>query len=265
MKKYTLLTALIFASIFGLQSCLYYVHDTLMISGTGPIVTEVFEADEFTGVVAQTVIDIDIVQGDEQEIVVEGHQNMIDFIELYISGGNLYVDLKPGSYNNFKLKVYLTMPTLESARVESTGDISIGAFKDLENLEVTVRSTGDVISTGWLLIKNNLNLKTQSTGKVSLMIDVDDIYAEVNGTGSVNLEGDCINQTVELGSTGNYNAYDLESEKCDVRVNSVGDAKVTVNESIDAYISSVGNVFYKGNPKVYIYDRGVGDLIAVSN
>jgi hypothetical protein len=265
MKKHILLTALIFASIFGLQSCLYYVHDNFMISGTGAIVSEVFEANEFTGVVAQTVIDIDIIQGDEQEIMVEGHQNMMNFIELYVSGGNLYVDLKPGSYNNFKLKVYLTIPTLESVRVESTGDISIGAFKDLENLEITVRSTGDVISTGWLDISKELNLKTQSTGKVNLLIDVDDIYAEVNGTGSVNLEGNCINQTVELGSTGNYNAYDLESDYCDVRVNSVGDAKVSVNESLDAYISSVGNVFYKGNPKVNIYDRGVGDLIAVSN
>lgn len=266
MKTQILLIAVAIAALLGTQSCLFYAHnDMFMIRGIGPIVTETFELEAFTGVVSKTVIDIDIVKGDEQEVLVEGHQNMMDYIEIYVSGNSLYVDLKSGSYNNFKLKVFLTLPNVESLELESTGDITIGDFNELENLEIDVRSTGDVISTGWLSIIDELDIDVESTGKVDLLVDVDKISTHIDGTGSVTLEGTCRSQIVEMGSTGNYLAYGMESDFCEVNVNGVGDAKVNVNETLDVYISSVGNVFYKGNPSVDVFDNGVGDLIAVSN
>ena len=68
-----------------------------MMVGSGPIVSEEVELTEFTGVTANTVIDVEIVQGDEQLVVVEGHENMIEMMDLYVSRGILNVDLKPGS------------------------------------------------------------------------------------------------------------------------------------------------------------------------
>ncbi|HPR59408.1 MAG TPA: head GIN domain-containing protein [Prolixibacteraceae bacterium] len=266
MKTQIKFIAIAIFALFGMQSCLYYAHnDMFMIHGTGPIVTETFELEGFTGVVSKTVIDIDIVKGDEQEVLVEGHQNMMDYIEVYVSGNSLYVDLKPGSYNNFKLKVFLTLPNIESLELESTGDITIGDFNRLENLEIDVRSTGDVVSTGWLSIIDELDIDVRSTGKVDLLVDVDQIRANIDGTGNVTLDGTCRSQIIDMASTGNYFAYNLESDICDISVKGVGDAKVNVNETLDAYITSVGNVFYKGNPSVDVIDNGIGDIIAVSN
>ncbi|MBN2264130.1 MAG: DUF2807 domain-containing protein [Prolixibacteraceae bacterium] len=266
MKTQIRFIAIAIFALFGMQSCLYYAHnDMFMISGSGPIVTETYDVEAFTGVVSKTVIDIDIVKGEEQEVMVEGHQNMMDYIEVYVSGNRLYVDLKPGSYNNFKLKVFLTMPDLESLELESTGDVTVGDFNRLENLDIDVRSTGDVVSTGWLLIADELDIDIESTGKVDLLVDVDQIRVNIDGTGNVTLEGTCSSQIIEMGSTGHYFAYGMESDYCEVNVNGVGDAKVNVNETLDVYISSVGNVFYKGNPSVDVFDNGVGDLIAVSN
>jgi hypothetical protein len=267
MRTFKLLfTFSMLALVVSFQSCFYHYHDdNWMIRGSGPIVEEEFTLDSFDAVVTKTVIDVEIVQGDEQVILVEGHENMMDYIELRVSRGTLYIGLKPGSYSNFKLKVFLTMPAITSVSTESTGNIEIGEFNNIESLSVNVRSTGNVTSNGWLAVANLLDIKTGSTGKVTLNIDVDEVKTKVNGTGNVNLTGSCTRQSVELNSTGNYNAYELVSDICDVRTNSVGDAKVFVNESLDAYICSVGNIFYKGNPEIYVNDRGVGDLIAVRN
>lgn len=261
-----LFTFLMLAIVVSFQSCYYHYHDdSWMVRGTGPIVEEEFTVDAFDAVVTKTVINVDIVQGTEQQVLVEGHENMMDHIELYVSRGTLFIDLKPGNYSNFKLKVFLTMPSVTSISTESTGNIEIGEFNNIDKLSVSVRSTGNVTSSGWLAVAGLLDIRTNSTGKVTLDVDADEIKAKVSGTGNVNLTGSCTRQTVELNSTGNYNAFELVSDICEARTNSVGDVKVFVNESLDAYISSVGNVYYKGNPKVYVNDRGVGDLISVRN
>ena len=265
MKTLKLFFALLMiVSLFGLQSCIDHYHGGLFImTGSGPIVSEEVELTEFTGVAANTVIDVEIVQGDEQLVLVEGHENMIEMMDLYVSRGILNVDLKPGSYSNFKLKVFVTVPMLESLAVESTGSILVGAFDNFTNLNVSVRSTGKISSDGILVIDDMLEISTSSTGNVELDVEVSEIAAKVGGTGNVTLTGSCIEQSVELSSTGNYRAYQLYSETCEIVSNSVGDAKVNVTESLDAYINSVGNVYYKGNPKVFVNDRGVGDLVSV--
>jgi hypothetical protein len=41
----------------------------------------------------------------------------------------------------------------------------------------------------------------------------------------------------------------------------MGDCKVRVKENLDVDISSIGNVYYRGNPEITLSDSGLGALI----
>jgi hypothetical protein len=55
-------------------------------------------------------------------------------------------------------------------------------------------------------------------------------------------------QNVQLSSSGDYRADSLVSREASVGLSSSGSATVRVSESLDARISSSGNVRYRGNP-----------------
>lgn len=247
-------------SLLGMQSCYFAFNDELCISGYGSIVAEEVEMEAFTAVVNKTVVDVIIEQGETQVVTVEGHQNMINEVSVYTIGDKMYIDLNNHCYRNFQLTVYVTVPTLESVSLKSTGDAFVDGFEDLNELLLSTSSTGDIYVDG-AISANLVELRTSSTGNIEAEIYTDDLFVNITGTGDVKLEGSTIYQDINMSSTGNYEAFDLDSEICDIVCSGTGDAELYVEEELNVTIRSTGDVYYLGSPSVSLNDSGVGDLI----
>lgn len=236
-------------------------HFPIGISGQGPIITQTFDLASFDEIASETVIDVEVKQGDTQSVIAEGNENMMEFIELKVINNKLHVDLRSGCYNHFELKVYVTMPTISEVELESTGNVYLSEFTSLESLNLSLRSTGNIDFDGVTEIKDKLNIINSSTGNVFMKMNCDEVEVNATGTGNVTLKGTCITQSVGLYGTGNYNAFDLISKECSVTTNGTGDARVYVSDILNAKIRSVGSIYYKGDPKVYVQDSSIGKLI----
>lgn len=261
MKKLTIIVSS-FLIALSFSSCVFD-HSFCMV-GSGPIVTREFDLASFNAVIDQTVVDVEIVQGDEQKIVAEGHENIMDQLDMAVSGEELEIDLRHGSYSSFKMKIYITVPTLESVIINSTGDVKVGGFKNLKSIDLISNSTGDLIVDGLLEVDEELLVKNRSTGDIDINVNAREINTVLSSTGDVKVRGNCNRQSVELSSTGDYNAYGLNSDDCSVETSGTGDAFVTVSDELDVVIRSLGDVHYKGSPRVSISDNSLGDLISVN-
>lgn len=257
MKKLVQILLLLFIAA-GMYSCYNF---PFMIIGTGQVVSQEFSLPAFTAIADETVIDVEIVQGDSQKVIAEGNENMLNFIELKVVNNKLHVDLAPGSYSSFELKLYVTVPSLQEIDLESTGNVYTEGFTGLQSLKLKSSSTGKIVADGTFEIDGDLVIKSSSTGSISLNANCKDIEAHLSGTGSINIEGSCSSQDVSISGTGNYNAFDLSSVECAVETNSTGNARVNVSDDLEVTIHSVGNVYYKGNPRISIHDSSIGDLI----
>jgi len=257
MKKLAQILAIVLVTV-SMTSCWDF---PIMITGSGPIVTQEFDVAPFDKVEAATVIDVEIVQGDSLKVVAEGNENIMNYLEIKVVNNKLRVDLVHGSFSHFDMKVYITMPTVSEIDIESTGDIYAEGFTGLRSLKVRSSSTGKFTSDGIFDIAGDLDVVSSSTGSITLDANCQNIDARLSSTGSITIGGTCNYQSIDLSSTGNYNAYDLLSEECTVETSGTGDSKVNVSEQLDVTIRSVGNVYYKGNPRVNIEDYSIGDLI----
>ncbi|HKK82235.1 MAG TPA: head GIN domain-containing protein [Prolixibacteraceae bacterium] len=248
-----------------LPSCIFtIIDDSDCISGKGAIVSETYSVSEFTAVELESVFNVEILQGDEPFIEIVGHENMINEVDLWVnSRGELNVDLAGGCYNDFELTVFVTTPVLESVKLESTGDIYIGGFDDLDNLDITNNSTGTIWSDEYLNLSDELDIRSNSTGDVDLIVSASDINVDIDGTGDVILFGECYEQSVRTDGTGHYRAFDLLSEICSVSSNGTGDVEVNVSEELTIRLNSTGDVFYTGTAGVEIRDNGTGEAIYV--
>jgi hypothetical protein len=258
MKRIAQITTVILISL-SMTSCFHSFP--LTINGSGPIVNQTFDLAPFDEISSETVIDIEVVQGNKQQVTAEGNENMMNYIELKVINNKLYVDLKNGSYNHFELKVYITIPSIKEVELESTGNVYLSEFTKLESLNLYSNSTGNIDCDGIFEIKNDLNIRSSSTGNVSIKMNCNELDVEANSTGNVTIKGTCNTQHVNLDGTGNYNAFDLNSKECTVTTNGTGDARVNVSEQLYAKIRSVGSIYYKGDPKVNVQDSSIGSLI----
>jgi hypothetical protein len=257
--RYLTVVMLIFAAGFSLQSCFHFSFPSIV--GSGAIVTREFPFSSFDAVSANTVIDVEIVQGTTFSVIAEGHENIMDFLDLKVVGGKLYIDLISGSYSNFKMKVFVSMPTVTKLYVNSTGNMYVSQFTNLPSLEVTSNSTGNFYGSGTFDVSGLLKIENRSTGNISIDVICDEIIADLSSTGNVTLKGSCQIQGVRVNGTGNYNAFDLTSKDCTVTTNSTGDARVFATDKLSASIRSVGSIYYKGSPTVSFIDSGIGKLI----
>ena len=76
------------------------------------------------------------------------------------------------------------------------------------------------------------------------------------------MEGSKQNQLdIDYRGIGAVYAYGLPVDHCVVINSGMGDCKVQVIETLDVDVSSLGKVYYRGNPEITFTDAGLGDLI----
>jgi Putative auto-transporter adhesin, head GIN domain len=148
-----------------------------------------------------------------------------------------------------------------------------GGERVLENLETTVRDR--------TLIFDPQDEGLNDDHDVDVMITVPQLRAiEANGAGSIHL-ANLASEALELRNTGasdftasgrvgrlsaivegagELDLGDLEARDATVRIEGVGDAEVTVWGELDAIITGVGDIEYRGNPTLRSDDQGIGEI-----
>ncbi len=238
MKKLAIiLTATLLASVF-FSSC---ERSPFCKQGKGDIVTRTISVEDFTGVKLSKAFDIVISQGDVQEIVAEGHENIINDLEIDVSGNTANFDLEKKCYSRYDLTVYVTVTDLSAVIIKGSGDIVINEFLNLENLEITIKGSGDIRAAGDLEIAGATDVS-------------------IEGSGDIYLQGTTETQNLTITGSGEYSAYNFISENCYITIKGSGDCEVYANSILDVYITGSGDVSYMGNPTVTTDIHGSGDV-----
>ncbi len=222
MKKILLLTT----AIFTLISCGRFMGKR--IRGNGVIKTEERTVSPFKNVEASGAIKLVVSQGELKPVRLEGDENILPYIEVKQEGDRIEIRTKPG-YNinpSGDLIVYITAPVYSSIEVSGASDIR-GQNK-ISNPE-------------------NLQLEASGAGDIEMDVDAPEITAKISGSGSVKLKGQTRDLDIELSGAGHAYCYDLLSENTKVDISGAGSAEVYSSVKLEAEVSGVGNVRYKGN------------------
>ena len=194
----------------------------------------------FTEVSVAEAIDMELVKGSQEEIIVEVSGGDLDDVITEVSGDRLRVHMRDGiRRRNIDVKVTLTFVEIDEIDVSSAADLY----------------SRDVIEG------RSLDIEVSSAADADLKVRVEELEVRVSSAGDLEIEGTATRQYVKVSISGDYDAYDLESEEAEVDVSSSGDARITVTKSLDADASSSGTVTYRGDPeRVYADSSSSGKV-----
>lgn len=234
---------------------MYLLRITSLIFALGVLVSKLF---------AEPVMPV-YRAGDETNVRT---YNIQPFTKIYLEGA-FKVVLEQGSQSGLKIKteednfryidVQSSIETLSLKITKKHFDfdelILYVTFKDLEKLEI--QGGVNLETKGYVDLKD-FSLRVEGGATVEMNMKANRV--DLVGEGGVKFEFDGVSDELvaRISGAGYMDAIDLKVRKCDIRIEGVGAGSVYATESLNATISGVGKIRYKGDPKVFKKIEGVG-------
>jgi hypothetical protein len=205
-------------------------NDKERIEGSGNLITKDFTIKSFNELTASGVFNLQLSQGDKEQVKIEAEDNLMDLFIVENQGSNLTIRMKKDVSINTKKKmtVYVT-------------------FKSLKNMSLSM--VGGTSSDDKLKFAD-LKLKNQSVGSVNLNMTLQTLHLENESVGTLKLAGSADNAVIKSNSVGSVQAGDFIVQKMEIDNNGVGSATVNAEKELKVSDSFLGKVNNKGNATV---------------
>lgn len=233
MKRITLLflSGLLF---LGLSSCLE------SITGNGVRATENRTVSFFNKVKSDGSFNVYITNGEETDVLVVADENLLQYIETYVSGETLHLDIE--EMHSVKavvpLEVYITTPELKGISQSGSGKI-VADYYEANHFDIVLSGSGSILSEF-----------TSSSADVLL-----------SGSGRIEISGLTDDAEVVISGSGNIEGADFAVTNCETHTSGSGNMWLSVEDELESHISGSGNVYYYGNPSVDKRISGSGNVI----
>jgi Putative auto-transporter adhesin, head GIN domain len=197
--------------------------------GSGHIITETRTVAAFNAVDVSTSIDVELVQGNKNEVVVEADDNIIKDIEVVNKSGVLSISLNhTGSLRKFTARVKVTAPVFANIAASSSSSI---------------KSTNTLTST------DKIKIDANSSADITLDVDAPNVIAECSSSATINLNGKTKQFDATANSSADIKAENLKAETVTASASSSATINVFASVKLKADANSSADINYSGGVK----------------
>ena len=216
------------------------------IDGSGTLTEETRPVSGVTAVQLSMPGTLHIEIGSSESLRISAEDNLLPYIQTEARAGEL--DIHTESNVNLRptqpIDYYLTVQSLDTIHISSSGDVEAPA-----------------------LTATHFNVGISSSGSIVIeSLQAETLKVDISSSGSLAILGGAVaRQDIGISSSGEYAAKDLESQQASIRLSSSGSATIRAVESLQADLSSSGNVYYLGSPELRVDTSSSGKAIPISD
>ena len=220
-----------------LKSCLFIISVAFLLSSCdcyeepGIVTSESRELAEFNALSVESVGKVNLYAAEEFKIIIKTHENIINDILTSVVDNKLTIRLS-GNHRRIKsLEFDVFAPSYSLIEQNDVAEIKCIDGFTANELAILQNDVGDINL-------NNLNLQN--------------LQIALNDVGNVELSGVTQDIIASLDGVGDIHLFKMNSITAEVDLDGTGDIEINASESLDVHLSGVGNVYYKGSPKITI-------------
>lgn len=201
----------------------------------------------FHGIEVGTGIQLTITNGSVEEVAVSAAS--VQFRERVVT-----------KVENGILKIYYESKTDAINRSKERKDLkAYVSYKSLDQLEAT---TGAEVTIDGILTAASLRLNATTGARINGKISSSDLKVHQNTGSVITLSGKAEKLDVEGDTGSKFDAEDLVTGICNVKVSTGARIWVTANKELTAKANTGGNVKYKGEPAIKDIKRSTGGTVS---
>jgi hypothetical protein len=228
MKKsvYLVLTALLCASCFHVNTNFKGIGGMNTVKGEGPVISKSFDLKDFDAIVINGHADAVFTQSSTYEVTLSTQENIFDHMDIRVEGSTLVIETKDKV--NIRAEKYdfvLQAPVLKSLTVNGASDFNIPSGLRTEgDLKIEVNGAGDL--TFNQIECNTLSVQANGASDIDAdSLKVNSMSILVNGAGDVRLSGTTESASFEVNGAGDIDARNLRVAG-EVKRHTAGMAKI---------------------------------------
>ena len=212
MKKYILMShsiGLTFILALFTSSCISS-QSFRPVKGSGEPVNRTFKVSDFHAIEVSGGFDVNLVQGNTEEVVLTAQENLYDYITVAVEQGILKIYTEANIMSTRALKARIAFRSMDKLRVSGGGDVHAETPIDVPVLDITLSGGGDLTS----------------------VINTNELRCHISGGGDARLDGKIKSYDVDLTGGGDLKSV-LNSAIIRCRISGGGDVEVRNSETAD--------------------------------
>ena len=201
------------------------------IKGNGQVISKNIKTTSYDKVLVNGFFDVELQSGEEGKIVINGEENIIEYVQITVENNALKIATEKGKYivPSSGKKIVISVPFQSLNEVSLSGSGDINAKTDI--------STDDFLT------------ELNGSGDIHLKVQAKNVKAAVFGSGDLVLSGETVNIQCKVTGSGDLNASIIKSNNAEVTVTGSADCKVYSTDALEARVTGSGDISYYGDPK----------------
>ena len=229
------LTSLVFA-LGLLVSKLFAASGTPVQESRNDTDTRTYKVQPFTKIYLEGGYKVILEQGTQPGLRIKTDEDNFEYIDVQSDAESLSLKIKKKHFDFDELVLYITFKDLEKLEIEGGIRLETKGYVDLKDFYMHV--------SGGAVIEMNLKAnKLKVIGEGGVKFEFDGIADELDAT---------------ISGAGYLDAIDLKTKRTDCKIEGACAASVYATEVLNATISGVGKIRYKGDPQVFKKIEGIG-------
>jgi hypothetical protein len=213
--------------------------------GTGPIIEKTYDIQDFTEIEASSSFTIEVRQSNDYSVVVSTHENIIDHLDVVLSGDTLKLRLKPGSYAHTDLKAIISTPELHGFTISGASKGDIQGFQSDADFDLNVSGASRLnldMQTG------KTNVEISGASRVTGRLIARDIQFEVSGASRCELSGSAGDTHIKVSGASQTLLASFPIYNADLEVSGASRATISTDSVLNVNVSGASSVEYTGSP-----------------
>lgn len=198
--------------------------------------TRTYQVQPFTKIYLEGAFKVILEQGSQSGLRIKTDEDNFRYIDVHSDAQSLNLKVTKKHFDFGELILYITFKDLEKLVIEGGIKLETKGYIDLKDFYLHVE------------------------GGASIEMNVKADHFKLIGQGGVKFELDGIVNELDasIAGAGYLNAVDLKTKKTNFKIEGVGAGSVYATDMLNASISGVGKIRYKGDPQVHKKIEGIG-------
>jgi len=247
MKKIVLpivLPIVAVVSLFAILHGVFGIAPWIVVRGSGPITDREYVLQEFNQVEVSSAIEFEITQSVDYSITITGYENLIERLEVDLSGRTLKIGLKQGNYFNNNVKAVIAMPEVNRLVVSGASRGTAKGFRSADdfNLVVSGASRAEIdIEAGETTV--NVSGASTATGE----LNAQDTRLIISGSSRCELTGIAGDIDLNVSSASRANLAQFQIQNADVNISGASRATINMTGTLNIALSGASSLEYTGD------------------
>ncbi|HUC82401.1 MAG TPA: head GIN domain-containing protein [Flavisolibacter sp.] len=230
------------AALFLLSSC--QIFGGKKVRGNGNIISQQRQTGNFTNLDVEGAVTVRLKQDQATTVRVETDENLLEYLEISVSGNTLHIEPKDG-YNlspSNKVTVFVSAPE----------------FK-----EIDLSGASELTSEG-VINGNEMRLEASGASEITMQVKLSEFTSNLSGATTLKLTGTASKFSTDASGASKIQCLGLSTDQSTLDLSGASEAAVTAEKELNIEASGASTVEYRGNANINQRSSGASNVRKIS-